>query len=137
MNLYEYIIKIENTHRKRLNIESEEKDLTAPLMTDYSRIGEIYNIYEDEIVKMKIKPHSIEGRRIFIFIIMRIFCPAVFTGKKLKRGIRDKIAEATGCEASIISHDFSNLTFHYKKYKSFRTIVNTVYDSIIEILSEN
>lgn len=136
MSLFEYIIRVENTHRKKIDIEKEERLLTAPLISDYSKITDVYNIYLDEIAKSKINPKSLESRRIFIFIVFRLFCPAVYTGRKLKRGIRDKLAEVLGCEASIISHDFRNLTFHYKKYRNFRIAVNEIYDSIMEVLSE-
>ena len=137
MALYEYITHVENIHRKRVAIETEERELTMPIITNIDKIGDIYNIYSDEIAKIGIKLHSIDGRRIFIFLVIRLFCPAVYTGSKLKRGIRDRIAEVIGCEASIISHDFRNLTFHYKKYRSFRNIVNAIYDSVMETLSEN
>ena len=138
MALYEFIIRVENTHRKKIMLEKEEQELITPIIKDYDQVGEIYGIFSDEISrKTNLKLNSIESRRIFILIVMRLFCPAVFVGRKLKHGIRNKMASILGCEASVISHDFRNLTFHYKKYKHFRETVDMIYDAIMETLSEN
>lgn len=136
MSLYEYIIRVENTHRKRISLEREEEMLTTPLIRNNNQISEIYGIFADELTKRNIKLDSIESRRIFIFIIMRLCYPAVFTGAKLKRGIRDQMATVLNCEASVISHDFKNLTFHYKRYRGFRQSVDEIYEAIMDTLSE-
>lgn len=137
MALYEYIQNVEQIHRRCLALEKEERELTTPIINDYSMMGEIYGIFSDEIVKKtNIKIDSIESRRIFIFIIMRLCCPSVFANQKLKRGIRDRIAETLNVEASIVSHDFRNLTFHYKRYRNFRSTVDSIYESMMDTLSE-
>lgn len=137
MGLFDFIQSVENTHRKHLAIEKEEKELLTPVIRDYSRMDELYAVFTDEISKRtNIKTTSIDGRRIFIFIIIRLCCPAVFAGSKLKRGIRDRMAGVLNCDASTISHDFRNLTFHYKRYKGFRHTVDMVYDAMMETLME-
>ena len=136
MALYEYIQNVESIHRKCVALEREERELTTPIISDYSMLGEIYGIFTEELLKTDIKIDSIDARRIFIFIIMRLCYPSVFANRKLKRGIRDKIAQTLGVEASIVSHDFRNLTFHYKRYKAFRVNVDAIYDSMMEVLSE-
>lgn len=137
MSLIEYIIRVENTNRKKVELERELSDLTNPIIKDYNQISDVYGIFADELTRnTNIRLDSIESRRIFILIIMRLFCPSVFVGRKLKHGIRDKMASILGCEASVISHDFKNLTFHYKKYRHFREKVDSIYESIMETLSE-
>ena len=137
MSLYEYIIRVEKTHRKRIALEQEEKELVTPLISDRTKIREIYGIYTDEAVRAGIKPNSSDGRRIFIFIIIRLFCPDAFSGRRLRRGVRNQLAAVLRCEGSIVSHDFKNITFYYKRYRPFRETVNEIYDAIMETLSEN
>lgn len=139
MSLIEYIIRVENTHRKKVLLEREENELVSPIIRDYSQMSEVYGIFSDELARREDNHtlSSIENRRIFILIAMRLFCPSVFVGRKLKHGIRDQMATILGCEASVISHDFKNLTFHYKKYRRFRETVDAIYESIMETLSEN
>lgn len=137
MSLYEYLIRAENAHRKLVAAEREEKDLSTPIIRDYHQMGEIYNIIQDELArKTDIKPNTIEGRRVFIFIIIRLCYPAVLVGKKLKKGIRDEIAATLGCEASVVSHDLKNLTFQYKKYKSFQRSVDEIFNNVMGYLQE-
>ena len=137
MSLIEYIIRVENTNRKKVELERELSDLTNPIIKDYNQISDVYGIFADDLTRNpNSRLDSIESRRIFILIIMRLFCPSVFVGRKLKHGIRDKMASILGCEASVISHDFKNLTFHYKKYRHFRERVDSIYESIMETLSE-
>ena len=137
MALYEYIVNVETTHRRKVALERDEKELTAPIIADYTKMGEIYEIFAEELLsKTDIKLGSIESRRIFIIIVTRLFCPISFTGRNLKRGIRDQMARVLGIEASVISHDFKILTFHYKRYRDFRSMVDKIYESIMDVLSE-
>lgn len=136
MSLFEFIVSAENLRRRKTSLVKEERDVTSPIIQDSSQMGEIYGIYADEAAKRNIKLDSLESRRIFIFIILRLWYPSFFLGYRLREGRRDMIAETLGVEASIISHDMKNLIFYYKKYRSFRETVDSIYDAVMGLLSE-
>lgn len=137
-NLYEYITALENAHRKTLSAQREEDALTQPLLTDSSHLDEIYEIFSNELTKRtQLSPNSIDGRRVFVFIVVRLFCPKALIGKRMRRGIRDQLASILQRDASAISHDIRNLIFYYKKYRWFRKIVDLVYESVMNTLNEN
>ena len=133
MTLYEFIQDIESIQRRVTALEEDKKHLTEPIVKDTSRLEEIYHIYENELLtKTSIHPTSIDGRRIFIFIAVRLCCPASFAGGNIRYGFRNQLAQVLGCnQVSVISHDFKNLTFLYKKYKNFRDVVDIVYNAVM------
>ena len=137
MKLYDFITNLESIQRRMAVLEEEKHMLTEPIIYDDSRLEEVYVIYENELSKYPtIKPNSIESRRIFTFIAVRLYCPAVFAKGNLKYGFRIQLAKVLNCENSLISHDFKDLTFIYKKYKAFRKQVDMIYDSVVEQITE-
>ena len=138
MKLFDFINSLESIQRRMTALEEEKRMLTKPIIEDYGRLGEIYNLFENELTrKTDVKPNSIEGRRIFIFIAIRLCYPAVFAKGNIRFGLRNKMANVLNCEASVISHDFKNLTFLYKKYKSFRNQVDKIYEGMLEQINDN
>lgn len=137
MKLYDFITNLESIQRRMATLEEEKRMLTEPIVYDDSRLEEVYAIYENELTKHpNIKPNSIESRRIFTFIAVRLYCPAVFAKGNLKYGFRTRLANVLNCENSLISHDLKDLTFVYKKYKAFRKQVDLIYDSMVEQVTE-
>ena len=136
-DLYTFLKEVEQTHRERITIDNKEEELITPLLYDLSRMPEVYECFAALIPSYSKEPlTSIDNRRVFIFIILRLYCPRVFAGYKLSRGIRDAIANILQCEPSLVSHNFRNLSFYYLRYTEFRTKVDNVFTAIYSMISE-
>lgn len=111
-------------------ITKEELSLSIPLMDDLSKVGNIYDIYMNFHKDRK----ALLVRKQFIFIILYFYSPSALGGSKMRRGLREKIAEVLGCTCSNVSHDYKNIGFYYKTYKNFRLDVNEMIEKIFQEL---
>jgi len=136
-DLYSFLKEVQATHKERLAIDQKEEELIAPILYDLSRMQEVYECFTTMINFYSQEPlTSIDNRRAFILIVLRLYCPRVFAGYKLSRGIRDAIADIHKCEPSLVSHNFRNLAFYYLKYVEFRAKVDNLYMAIINMISD-
>jgi hypothetical protein len=98
----------------------EEMKLSVPLLYDLSLVGNIYDLF----VSYHRGRNFRSIRKQFIFIVLYFFSPSALGGMKMRRGLRDKIADVLQCTASNVSHDYGNVGFFYVKYRNFRNDVN-------------
>lgn len=116
----------------KAELSREETELSLPLLTDVCLVGNIYDLFVS-IVGKRIKKRSMAmDRKMFIFVILYFYCPSSIAGFKIKRGLREKIAEVLDCTCSNISHDYKDVGFYYLTYRKFRTDVNTIISRIKE-----
>lgn len=116
----------------KAELSREETELSLPLLTDVCLVGNIYDLFVS-IVGKRIKKRSMAmDRKMFIFVILYFYCPSSIAGFKIKRGLREKIAEVLDCTCSNISHDYKDVGFYYQTYRKFRTDVNTIISRIKE-----
>lgn len=131
MNLYDYIQTIESARRNTISAVETEKALEKPILPP-ERMVELYNTFLACHKRHSTKSEDdIQTRRIFILIAFRLTSPRVLVGYKLNRGIRGRIADVIGCEPSLVSHSFKNLVFQYKRYKTFRALVDDIYADVL------
>ena len=105
----------------------EESRLSVPLLCDISLVGNIYDLFISYHQGKKFR----NIRKQFIFIVLYFFSPSALGGMKMRRGLRDKIAEVLQCTASNVSHDYGNVGFFYTRYKSFRYDVNIAIERML------
>ena len=105
----------------------EELRLSVPLLHDLSLVGNIYDLF---ISYHKGKTFR-NVRKQFIFVVLYFFSPSALGGMKMRRGLRDKIADVLQCTASNVSHDYGNVGFFYTRYKNFRNEVNATIERML------
>lgn len=125
--------------RKQLILE-EERKILRPVLTNVALIGNIYDMFLTEMRELHPNIKELNNtiqRSKFIFIILYLYSPETFCGRKMKRGgIRDKIAKVTGCKKTLISHNCRNVKMYYYVYSEFHADVDAVYERIMRRLEE-
>lgn len=131
------IISELETIREQISVLRErEQELSTPVLYDFELIGEIYKWFKELLAEFPLPPNidSPTQRKKFIFIILFLYSPATLSGDKTKVGIRNKIAEVTGCSGSLISHNLDDVTFMYNRYKEHRRDIEYLYTEIVNRL---
>lgn len=124
MTLKNYITTIENACRDTSLAIRKEHRLLIPRMTDYDLIPEIYQRFKELDIK------SDFSRRVFILVIVSLYSPKSFVGRKLNEGLRDRLAKLFNCERSMVSHLMRNTIFWYKNDKAYQDTVNMVLEKL-------
>ena len=134
------IIQMESLQKRKQQILEEERKLLCPILTDVSLIGNIYDMFLSAMRELHPNIKELNNtiqRSKFIFIILYLYSPETFCGRKMKRGgIRDKIAKVTGCKKTLISHNCKNVKMYYYIYSEFHADVDAVYDKISKRLED-
>ena len=134
------IIQMESLQKKKQQILEEERKLLRPTLTDVALIGNIYDMFLTAMHELHPKVRELNNtiqRSKFIFIILYLYSPETFCGRKMKRGgIREKIAKVTGCKKTLISHNCRNVKMYYYVYSDFHADVDAVYEKILRRLEE-
>lgn len=122
----------------RRDLSERERAISEPILRDRSLIGEIFGWFEEVAAGMGLPP--CEGnpaqRKKFIFIILYLYSPLTLVGEKMGTGLRDEIVRATGCTASLISHNCEDAAFLYQHYRDHRKDVDAIYGEIARRLEE-
>lgn len=111
----------------KIILYKEEMKLSVSLLNDLSLVGNIYDLF----VSYHQDKNFRHIRKQFIFIVLYFFSPSALGGMKMRRGLRDKIADVLQCTASNVSHDYGNVGFFYVKYKNFRNEVNKTIERML------
>lgn len=111
-------------------LAKEEVELSKPYVTDVNSVGNIYDMFVAIKGKRIKKRSTTMDRKMFIFIILYFYSPSSLAGFKMRRGLREKIAEVLDCTCSNISHDYKDVGFYYMTYKKFRNDVNEIIAEI-------
>lgn len=124
--------------KKREELLNLEKKIPQPLVTDFSKMQEIYRIYLNQIDKI---PDTLEikkdYKKIFILIIYMICAPEVLSGVKSPSGLRKQISETINSSGGFISHNVPVVLSHYFNYASERHIIAYLYGEIRNWLTTN
>lgn len=130
------VSELKSIREQKSRLSEREQELAKPLLYDYLLIGEIYGWFKELLLVLALPPcvDSPTQRKKFIFIILFLYSPSTLAGGKMKVGLRDKIAEVTGCTGSLISHNCEDVTFFYQQYKSHRQDIDYLYTEIINRL---
>lgn len=131
------ISRLSNMRREKAYIEKEENRLTTPIEPDVEKLGNCYDVYVKALREINhcAYPHSAKSRKKFLFAALYVFSPGALVGKKLRNGVRDKIASVFGdVDPSSISHLSENLFFLYSKYSSFRRDADYITNAMVTFL---
>lgn len=127
---------IKDVRVRKSEISEEENILTKPILTDLSRIEEIYSIFKESLLKRDCAPRieSVSSRKKFIFIILYIYSPSTLAGGKMNDGVRDALAKVCGVVPTVISHNMRDVSFIYQHYHDERDEIDYIYQEILDRL---
>ena len=110
---FSVISELKSIREQKSRLSERELELSEPVLYNYSLIREIYEWFKEILSGLTFPPrdNSPIQRKKFIFIILFLYSPSTLAGGKMKVGLRDKIAEITGCTGSLISHNCEDVTF--------------------------
>lgn len=130
------IAELKSIREQKSRISEREAELSTPTLHDYELIGEIYEWFKELLSEQPLPPNinSPIQRKKFIFIVLFLFSPSTLAGGKMKVGLRDKIADVTGCTNTLISHNLDDVMFFYQQYKSHRQDIDYIYTEIVKRL---
>ena len=118
-------------------ITEREQELSAPMLTDFALIPEIYSWFKEILSQSDCPPNfeSVTQRKKFLFIVLFLFAPSVLAGGRLPNGIRAEIAgvfpDVSPC---VISNNIADVSFFYQQYKDFRQDIECIYSQVLERL---
>lgn len=134
-NITETIRNIRKAREELRAAIGREADLSAPLLTDYALLPDIYRMFCDAHGVTEIK--TVDDRKMFIFIVQYLYAPRNLFGRKMPKDLRKEIASVLGMNAmSTVSDNGRNNLFNYQVYTQFRTKVNRIFGVIVERLRE-
>lgn len=120
------ISRLSAIREMKAELSREEAELAAPLIADECKVGNVYDLFT-AIVGQRLRKRSVSMyRKMFIFVVLFLFSPSSLAGFKIRRGLREKIAEVLDCTRSNVSHDYHDVGFYYHTYKKFRDEVDAV-----------
>ena len=133
------IIEIKSIRTQIHQLSQREKELSKPILTDLNKIPLLFEWFKEAATS---RPNAkwrddVTMRKKFIFIIMLLYSPATLAGKKMKKGLRDKLCEVLEIHGkSSVSDNLNNLVFSYQLYKYFRQDIDRIYNYITTKLCE-
>lgn len=80
---------------------------------------------------LTIPENRTEVRDLFVATFVKLYDPEYFMHKKkLRKGLRPKMAKLLNCQESIISYNLSNVKNYLTIYRSFNDEVEYIYETI-------
>jgi hypothetical protein len=134
-DIEEMIRKAHELHREREALSERINVLLAPSLTDRALIPVIHGWFADIVSDRDCPPdiNSVHQRRKFLFIILLLYDPGFFAGRKMAFGLRRDLAGCTGLKTeSTISSSCADMLFIYRQYKDFSTEISRIYEKIVE-----
>lgn len=130
------VSELKSIREQKSRLSEREQELSEPMLHDYSLLEEIYGWFKEILSGVTLPPDadSPTQRKKFIFIVLFLYSPSTLAGGKMKVGLRNKIAEVTGCTGTLISHNCEDVTFFYQQYKSHRQDIDYLYTEIVNRL---
>lgn len=131
------IVELKAIREQKSRLSEREQELSAPMLTDFALIPEIYSWFKEILSQSDCPPNfeSVTQRKKFLFIVLFLFVPSVLAGGRLPNGIREEIAgvfpDVSPC---VISNNIADVSFIYQQYKDFRQDIEYLYNQIIERL---
>ena len=117
------------------------KHYLQPLLKDTGQIERMYRTFLNTMRGMHPKVRDFNNtvqRSKFIFLVLAFYSPqTLYYGKRMRRNVRDRVADVTGCAKTLISHNCRNVAFYYASYKEFREDVDLLYSSIKDDLGKD
>ena len=131
------IMELKTIREQKSRLSEREQELSAPMLTDFSLILEIYAWFKEILSGMTCPPNpeSVIQRKKFIFIILYLFSPSTLAGGKMTPGLRDDLAKVLGVNSkSTISDNCADVVFLYQNYVDFSEDITCLYGHILDRL---
>lgn len=131
------IVELKAIREQKSRLSEREQELSAPMLTDFALIPEIYSWFKEILSQSDCPPNfeSVTQRKKFLFIVLFLFAPSVLAGGRLPNGIRAEIAgvfpDVSPC---VISNNIADVSFIYQQYKDFRQDIEFIYNQLLERL---
>lgn len=131
------IVELKAIREQKSRLSEREQELSAPMLTDFALIPEIYSWFKEILFQSDCPPNfeSVTQRKKFLFIVLFLFAPSVLAGGRLQNGIRAEIAgvfpDVSPC---VISNNIADVSFIYRQYKDFRQDIEYIYSQVLERL---
>lgn len=133
--VFSKIVEIRSIRDQKARLSERERELTKPILTDLDMIPTLYEWFKDIVSRQEIFRANVPQRKKFIFIILILYSPSALADGKMKRGLRDKLAEVFGINGkSTISDNLNGLYLSYQLYKYFRQDIHHIYIEIMNRL---
>ena len=127
--VFSKIVEIRSIRDQKARLSERERELTKPILTDLDMIPTLYGWFKEIFCA------NVPQRKKFIFIILILYSPSALADGKMKRGLRNKLAEVFGLNGkSTISDNLNGLYLSYQLYKYFRQDIHRIYIEIMNRL---
>ena len=131
------IVELKAIREQKSRLSEREQELSAPMLTDFALIPEIYSWFKEILSQSDCPPNfeSVTQRKKFLFIVLFLFAPSVLAGGRLPNGIRAEIASVfPDVLPCVISNNIADVSFIYQQYKDFRQDIEFIYNQLLERL---
>lgn len=134
MTIYDRMRALEALDKEEKKIKREYKKLSLPLCSDMGRIADIYTLYLGT-PEVKSMYDEVEVRKVFVFLILSLYCPKFLSGSMLAKGrLRKEIATVLDCTPNLVSRDCRDTLFRYSHYRYVRGNIDSLFEKICRYL---
>lgn len=110
------------------DLEKKEEVFSEPLYTDLSKIDAMYDVFRSVYCKSKM---TVYDRKKFLFVVVLLYCPKRLAGKKMKNGLREKMAQVLDIKGkTALSDNVKDLVKIYDSDSDFKKDVSRAYKFI-------
>lgn len=110
------------------DLGKKEEVFSEPLYTDLSKIDAMYDVFRSVCCKSKM---TVYDRKKFLFAVVLLYCPKTLAGKKMKSGLREKMADVLNIKArTALSDNVKDLVKIYDSDSDFKKDVSRAYKFI-------
>lgn len=128
---FSQIAEIRSIRDQKARLSERERELTKPMLTNLDMIPTLYDWFKEIISQKETFRANVSQRKKFMFIILILYSPDALADGKMKRGLRDKLAEIFGINGkSTISDNLNGLYLSYQLYKYFRQDIHRIYNEM-------
>ena len=121
-----------SVHTQKSDLERKEAELTTPVLTNKEHISLIFEWYcELSGCNGRVCDLDTDNKMKFLIIILFLYSPISFTGRRIVNGIRDILTGLFGYKSSSgVSNHLKTTVHTYYNYRMFREEVNVFYSEI-------
>jgi len=127
------IDRIEFLCNEEARIRKEQHSIVGE--TEYSK-EKLKIIYA--VTRAKAAEHNFcdsKTRERFLFVSLYVFVPSSLV-RKMKRGLREDLADVLGVSKNNISHLIKHILFRYRHYRVFRNDCDEIHCQAMDLISQ-
>ena len=124
--------ELQRLNRVMQDLQSKEKSLSKPTITDPSRICEVKNI-----VREHCRETEFSWKDYFIVVALFLYQPKALIGEKLIDGMRPAFAAALNVREDQVSRFIKKTRGYLDVYKDFRELCTFITAIVLDKISHN